>query len=99
MFALLLVHLGLPLRARAAMPMLALRAALPVVAAAGAPLWLHTPRAGVALQLAVVALVALLVLWRDAALRPAFRAARAAALAKVLAAAEAAAAPRKRKDL
>ena len=83
--ATLLSHMGLPLRARVALPLLALRAALPLAAHAGAPVWLHTPRAGVALQLAGVALAALLVLWRDAVLRPAFRAARAAALAEAAA--------------
>ena len=80
--ATLLSHMGLPLRARVALPLLALRAALPLAAHAGAPVWLHTPPAGVALQLAAVVLASLLVLWRDAVLRPAFRAARAAVLAE-----------------
>ena len=78
----LLSHMGLPVHARAALPLLALRAALPLAAHAGAPVWLHTPRVGVALQLAAVALAVPLVLWRDAVLRPAFRAAKAAALAE-----------------
>jgi hypothetical protein len=94
----LLSHMGLPVHARAALPLLALRAALPLAACAGAPVWLHTPRAGVALQLAAVALAVPLVLWRDAVLRPAFRAAKAAALAETGATARAAQAQSSRKQ-
>jgi hypothetical protein len=74
-------HLCWPLPARAALPLLALRAALPLTR-----VWPEAPPAGLALQLGACAAAAAMVRVRDAALRPRYeahcRAAAAAAKAK-----------------
>jgi hypothetical protein len=74
-YATLLAHAAWPLRGRAAAPLLALRAALPAAAAAtGGAWWLHTPRAGVALQLAACVAAAAAVRARERAARPQYEA-------------------------
>jgi hypothetical protein len=70
-FITLFAHVAWPLPGRACGVLLALRAALPLAAAVtGAPLWLHTSPAGVAMQVAACALMAAHAAWRERTLRP-----------------------------
>jgi hypothetical protein len=73
--ATVMAHAAWPLPARAARVVLALRAAPVLLAAAtGAPLWLHTPPGGVALQLGACVAAAGIVAARERRLAPQYAA-------------------------
>jgi hypothetical protein len=71
-FSTVTTHIAWPLPGRLAWPLLALRAALPLAAAAlpDTPLWLHTSPGGVATQAAACAFAAGVLTWRDRVLEP-----------------------------